>query len=199
MYMTRLCEADGCDRPHSRKGWCGMHANRMDRNGTLELVGGRGKWSRPLPSDRFWARVDKSAPGGCWLWTGCVCSDGYGTIGVDGKTWLTHRYSWLVIHGREIPEGLVLDHLCKVRRCVNPDHLEPVTIRVNALRSDSPPARHARKTHCVNGHEFTPENTSLSRKGHRICRTCDRRYDAAREKSRKSRKIRARRAASPDQ
>jgi hypothetical protein len=67
---------------------------------------------------------------------------------------------------------LTLDHLCRNRACVNPDHLEPVTIAVNVLRGESPPARNARKTHCPQGHEYTPDNTYYNQKGWRACATC---------------------------
>ena len=73
-----------------------------------------------------------------------------------------------------IPEGLTLDHLCRVRACVNPAHLEPVTLRENTLRSPSAPtAINARKTECLRGHAFTPENTWVHR-SRRCCRECKR-------------------------
>jgi hypothetical protein len=85
-----------------------------------------------------------------------------------------HRVSY-ELHKGPIPEGLVIDHLCRVRHCVNPDHLRAVTHAVNILAGVGRGALHARKTHCVNGHEFTAENTRLCEGGRRRrCRTCDR-------------------------
>jgi len=77
----------------------------------------------------------------------------------------------------KIPNGLVLDHLCKNRKCVNPLHLRVVTQAVNCLSGDSPPARNSRKTHCPNGHEYSPENTYHS--GGRHCRICKKAQGAA--------------------
>lgn len=89
----------------------------------------------------------------------------------NGKVWGAHRYAYTEIVG-PIPDGLTLDHLCKRTDCVNPEHLEPVTGKVNTLRGNNPTAINARKTICANGHEFTPENTYLRPNGGRKCRTC---------------------------
>jgi hypothetical protein len=111
---------------------------------------------RPV-MERFWEKVEKT--GGCWNWTAGLNAAGYGMFS-DGKTRLAHRFAYEMVVGK-IPDGLQLDHLCRNRSCVRPDHLEPVTNRENCLRGESPFAKHARQTHCVNGHEFTPENTYL--------------------------------------
>lgn len=104
----------------------------------------------------------------CWLWMGHI-HDGYGRIG--GKA--AHRVVYTIVKD-DIPKGLQLDHLCRNRRCVNPDHLEPVTQRENILRGEGIAAINKRKTHCKNGHEFTPENTYIrgSRNGNRECMIC---------------------------
>ena len=127
--------------------------------------------------DRFWSKVDKT--GDCWIWTGAKAS-GYGIIGRGGAGngyVQAHRWSYQAIIG-PIPDKYELDHLCRVPACVRPEHLEPVPKRVNQLRS--PPAAcavNARKTHCVNDHEFTVSNTRITiRNGYerRSCRECDR-------------------------
>ena len=125
----------------------------------------------PESWDRLFAKVSFAAGGaGCWIWEGAINSSGYGNIMMHGRTTSAHRVSWHMLRG-EMAEGMYLDHLCRNRRCVNPDHLEPVTQRENTMRGNGACAVHARKTHCKNGHEFTPENTDTS-SGHRTCRAC---------------------------
>jgi hypothetical protein len=116
---------------------------------------------------RFWSRVQKTDT--CWLWLGAL-HNGYGGINVDGKRTPVHRAAYELLIG-PIPEGLVIDHLCRVRNCVNPVHLEPVTNAENVLRGEGTGAHHARSTHCPQGHKFTPENTYHSPTG-RKCRIC---------------------------
>lgn len=113
--------------------------------------------------DRFWAKVDVSHPLGCWEWTGAVSDLGYGRCNehVHG-TGYAHRAAYEALIGA-IPDGKTLDHLCRNRRCVNPDHLEPVTQGENVLRGYSPAGANARKTTCLRGHALPPD---------RICRTC---------------------------
>lgn len=116
----------------------------------------------------------------CVEWEGGKDRDGYGQISatVRGRrtTLRAHRVSYEK-HIGPIPVGLTLDHLCRNRGCVNPKHLEPVTNRENVLRGQGPAAVNARRTHCVHGHEFTPENTytyvnESYPHGRRVCRTC---------------------------
>lgn len=111
---------------------------------------------------------------GCWLWTGSVSKGGYGKVLIAGcKTGYAHRllYEALV---SPIPDGLDLDHLCRVRCCVNPGHLEPVTRKVNIHRGESPASQHARKTHCANGHPLSGENLKRREGGWRRCLICRR-------------------------
>jgi hypothetical protein len=102
---------------------------------------------------------------------------------------LAHRWAYEFLRA-EIPEGLHIDHLCRNRACVNPWHLEPVTNRVNGLRGESVAAQHARKTHCIRGHEFTTENTYPIKNGKgRGCRECSRIKDRERAPRRRAQKI----------
>ncbi len=128
---------------------------------------------------------------GCWRWTGCITNHGYGQVQDSRarKPRSAHRLVYELLTG-PIPEGLGLDHLCRNRWCVRPDHLEPVTSRENTLRGETPAGRNARKTHCAKGHELTPENTlpDIRNARWRRCVTCQR-YSA--------KTIAARRAATP--
>jgi hypothetical protein len=135
----------------------------------------RGTRPTQPPLERFWSRVQKTAA--CWLWTGNPSNRGYGQITVGGVTWTAHRYSYF-IHNGPIPDGHEVDHLCRVRLCVNPAHLEVVTHHQNLLRGSGFAATNAAKTQCANGHEFTPENTYVRPSGWRSCRTCKRATDA---------------------
>ena len=111
----------------------------------------------------------------CWIWAKNVdLRTGYGRLMVNYKTIGAHRWMFEREVG-PIPDGLTLDHLCRIPTCVNPEHLEPVPGGVNAMRGDNPWAKNARKTHCKHGHEFTPENTYVGTDGGRRCRKCKRR------------------------
>lgn len=107
---------------------------------------------------------------GCWLWTGWISPTGYGSLKVRKKNVYAHRLAYELAHG-PIPAGYQIDHLCRVRNCVNPSHLEAVTQRENLLRGDTIVAKHWKKTHCIHGHEFTAENT-YTYSGGRVCRAC---------------------------
>src|SRR4029079_60680 len=122
--------------------------------------------------DRIWRAVDI---GDCWLWTRSLSRAGYGRLHRDGRWWIAHRYVYAGLVG-PIPEGKELDHLCRTPRCVNPDHLEPVTHRENMLRGQTFAGIQSRRTHCPKGHPYTPENTVADRVTHRKCRTCMRAY-----------------------
>lgn len=125
---------------------------------------------------RFWKFVSIEASG-CWLWTGAINHNGYGLFHGTQRMGIAHRFAFEYFVG-PIQSGLDLDHLCRNRACVNPAHLEPVPHRVNLLRGNSFSGVNARKTHCVHGHPFTPDNTRL-KYGHRLCRICARGYKAS--------------------
>ena len=127
----------------------------------------------------FWSYVDKGENDeDCWLWNGARQPQGYGVCRHEGKTKRAHRRVYELLVG-DIPEGLQLDHLCRVRNCVNPKHLEPVTNAENGRRGIAGQVAKERmlaRTHCKNGHEFDRiiHRQSESRKGRveRACSTC---------------------------
>ena len=155
------------------KTFCGRFGQDTDTKDSRPLCGTciRGK-DRDKWVSRFWEKVDKS--GECWVWTSAFNNKGYGVFNAGGRVRYAHRIS-VVLSGREIPEGLVLDHLCRRPLCVNPEHLEVVTQRVNMERSIS-----ATKTICKNGHPFSDENTYRRKDNNgRMCRSCHRERMAA--------------------
>jgi len=107
---------------------------------------------------------------GCWIWIGRT-ERGYGRVNYRGSRIRVHRLVYEHMVG-PIPEGLTLDHLCRVRACANPEHLEPVDPVTNAGRGNSPPALNSRKTHCVRGHPLTGEHLTNHPDGRRRCKTC---------------------------
>lgn len=130
-------------------------------------------------ADRFWTKVRKTE--GCWEWTACL-AHGYGRFGVGRRARPAHVVAYELVIG-PVPVGLDLDHLCRNRRCVRPDHLEPVTRRVNLLRGQTIAAAHAAKTHCPNGHPYSGSNLAVFAQKYgmmRRCRQCDRERQAAR-------------------
>jgi hypothetical protein len=126
---------------------------------------------------RFMDRIGVVGNAVCWKWQGFVAPNGYGQLWTgsrkngSGKTVLAHRWSYEHFIG-PIPDGMVLDHTCRMRDCVNPAHLEPVTNRENLMRGATLAARNSQKTHCYRGHEFTADNTYVRPAGDRACRIC---------------------------
>lgn len=131
--------------------------------------------------ERFWARVEPT--GFCWLWTAGCFESGYGQVKWFNRSRKAHQVAWELLVG-PVPEGLEPDHLCRVRNCINPDHIEWVTHAENTARAHmarGAASRNGRKTHCKLGHEFTPENTRIDPKGRRVCRACHRAKESARQ------------------
>src|SRR6266536_2073639 len=109
---------------------------------------------------------------GCWLWIGYLDRNGYGRITDAGHgSDRAHIFSYELLVGA-VPEGLQLDHTCRVRNCVNPSHLDPVTSRVNTLRGDTLTAKNALVKICRRGHPYNHENTYTDSRGSRHCRRC---------------------------
>lgn len=138
----------------------------------------RGQWPRPTIEQAFWERANKVRADNCWLWSGAINDDGYGIL----RRKSAHRFSY-EMHFGAIPKGMEIDHICCVRSCVNPRHLEVVSHTENVRRSwDRGQREHLRdrlgvsqaaKTHCSHGHEYSIENTRIDEAGRRRCRQCD--------------------------
>lgn len=148
----------------------------------IALIRARSAAPLRLPTilpDRFWAKVDHNGPvskhrpdlGHCWLWTAKTTEDGYGQTTFLGKDVYAHRATYLTLIG-DIATGLQLDHLCRVRNCVHPLHVEPVTPGVNTSRGLGAKGLR-RASHCSNGHLLDEMNTDVWRNIRRckICRT----------------------------
>ena len=128
-----------------------------------------GVYKRKSAEQRFWNYILKTET--CWLWESVIDPTGYGKF-YDGKrNTYAHRYSY-ELSGKKIPDGFTIDHLCRNRACVNPNHLEAVTNRDNVLRGIGITAKNARKTHCNRGHSLDGENLWRDKIGRRICRMC---------------------------
>lgn len=175
-----ICVVGGCVSRISQSGLCAKHFQRSIRGVPLLEPTSRDK----SVEARFWEKVDRNggAPanphtavaGQCWIWTAAQRSKhhpGYGAFRYKGKQQLAHRVAWQMVRG-EIPDGLVLDHLCRRPACVNPDHLETTDQGSNVRRSLT-------KTHCKRGHELAGDNL-YHHKGGRACRLC--RAEAARRR-----------------
>jgi hypothetical protein len=182
--MNATCSVEGCNTEVRHRGLCLKHYTRVRRTGSTA--------KRPPLTDedyvrRFWSRVDRRGPDECWLWLGTLCSTGYGQFWFPPRKPLAHRLAYELTFG-PIPDGLTLDHLCYVRNCVNPAHLEPVPLEVNYRRAVEKGRlanggdHNRQKTHCAQGHPFDEANTYLRPGGGRGCRACNR-AAAARSKS----------------
>lgn len=182
-----ICVIESCEADVRGRGLCDYHYKQWKRMGD----------DRPdlrtkqdfTAEERFWAKVDKRGPDECWPYLGGPFTN-YGLFyPPGGPAVMAHRFSFALVHG-PIREGLHIDHTCHTndlscaggptcphRRCMNPRHMEPVTLIENVARGRSVSAVNASKTHCIHGHEFTPENTYrvvrvASGRVRRMCRAC---------------------------
>lgn len=186
------CSTPGCMRPVKvqKVQRCNACYQRFKAYGRLERL------DRPGTVERFMAKVRK-LPNGCWEWTDYIKPNGYGNFWWNGQKRYAHRAAFELFRGA-IPTGAEIDHLCHAwdescdldwecphRRCVNPAHLTDATHRENMRRGRGWSGCNARKTHCPQGHEYTPENTKVNNRGQRECKKCvASRYASWRERQR---------------
>lgn len=157
---TYFCSVPDCDRPRNCRGYCKMHYTRFMRHGNVER-----DYNGKSFEERFWDKVEVT--GFCWNWTGSLVNGKYGNIAHRGKTLKAHRVAYELLVGK-IPAGFHIDHLCRNTKCVNPDHLEPVTQAENNKRS---PNWAGNRKSCPHGHAYTEENTVVLYSS-RYCRKC---------------------------
>ena len=122
--------------------------------------------------DRIESRIERLPWSGCWLWTGAVNHNGYAVFDVGNTQVRVHRFLYEQRYGIIVKPQL--DHLCRVRCCVNPDHLEQVTSKENTMRGIGPTSLNAKKTHCPLGHPYDASNTHVRINGYRQCMACRR-------------------------
>lgn len=174
--MAETCRRANCERVAVAQGLCDADYRRARRDGGIQM-------RERDPAKRFWAKVDRT--NACWPWMKALDPQGYGRVGWGGKVLLAHRVAYMLAVG-PIPDGLQIDHRCHNedgacpggraclhRRCVNPAHLRPTTNTQNMAGGRHPGAGALRTNFCINGHEFTAENT-YTWKGQRYCRECTR-------------------------
>lgn len=129
----RPCSFNGCDKTADTGGLCVGHYHQRIKGRELTPL-----WSPERSRKAFWEQVKKTS--GCWLWTGRVINSGYGQVSIEGRKWLPHRYSYTAAYG-DIPDGKFIDHRCRNKLCVRPDHLRPVSntqnLRAQGLRTNN--------------------------------------------------------------
>lgn len=163
--VTKNCSVDECESnvgPKGARGWCTKHYQMW------RLTGDPSGSTAPTTRQRFFAKVKKTET--CWIWQASKDENGYGMFR-DGRSHRAHR--WLFEHTvSTVPDGLVLDHLCRNTSCVNPKHLEPVTNDENLERGWGRRIKTGAVNTCINGHEYTPSNTYINPLGRKVCRIC---------------------------
>lgn len=186
-----ICLECSRERPHHGRGLCEACHDRLTKSGDIDRY-----TRRMVPAVESFDKIDRTDTAACWPWPGYVDPKGYGKVSWENGGF-AYRYVWKRLVG-PIPDGALLDHechnrdttcaggvTCAHRACVNPAHLRPTDIGTNLLSSATSVASiNKAKTHCPQGHPYSPENTRI-RDGHRSCRTCDR--DRSREYQRRKR------------
>lgn len=136
---------------------------------------------RPEEYELFWSKIVVDCSSDCWVWIGSRHPRGYGQFANDYRKGFAHRVAYETWRGL-VPKGMELDHLCRVKACANPWHVEAVTHRVNVLRGEGQAAKNAVKTHCKHGHLLDEKNTYVfTGRGYveRLCRACGQKHKAA--------------------
>lgn len=169
------CSIAGCSGDSRARGLCSKHWQAAKAAGSLPSEWVR-EQRKPMPMrEKLERRREIDPITGCWNWTGRI-EDGYGKVALSSRYTSVHKASFELWKGR-VPNGTELDHLCRNRRCFNPDHLEPVTHQENVRRGALPQMmreKAAAKTHCYKGHSLSGENLVLQgpQKKFRVCRIC---------------------------
>lgn len=173
----KVCSFPGCGRQATRKSLCPTHYQQQKAGRQLVPIYSK---CRPFGSPPIILFDEIECPnpalrGPCHIFKGGKNKGGYGQVCVMRRQTSVHRYVWERDVG-PIPEGMQIDHQCRNRACCNIDHLRVVTPKMNATENIVGNIRleQAKKTHCVNGHEFTIENTKIHSGHFRKCRACDR-------------------------
>ena len=176
MNGTRKCLVDDCDKKFAARDMCHTHYGAWRRthpDGALPPI------EKPTDEERFWALADKA--GECWIWEGSTGAGGYGTFWLDGKHNKAHRMAYRYAGG-DLPDDLTIDHLCRVIRCVNPEHLEAVTNEDNASRAWK---HRERGDYCRRGHIYEG-NSFIDRNGYINCVLCRRISESERRRRKRT-------------
>lgn len=122
--------------------------------------------------EKFLSKIEINKHNNCWIWRGSVKSNGYGRFMINGKYQNAHKVSYIIFNGKII-NGLIIDHKCRNRLCVNPDHLRQVTYKINAIENNSSKAAiNSKKEKCNRGHLLIGTNLRIRKNGGRICILC---------------------------
>jgi hypothetical protein len=151
----------------------GRWAVKRKRDGSGRVIA----WTSEERIEHFWS-LTRPSINGCIEWTAHIRT-GYGQFWSGSRHMPAHRFAYEQRRG-PVPSGFVIDHLCRNRRCVNPDHMEVVTQRENVLRGDTIPARNSQKTRCKSGHLFAGDNVRIRPDGSRRCVACTKLHDIER-------------------